>query len=202
MNGLSTTTSLPAFSGGRKPHMSLVGAGDDNKVDFGASNRFRGISNYLGVRQICVHFLRVFVSLRPRFQTWHGLDQRRMKRLAHEAVSDENACRGERCGVWGRRAPSNGCGLFLLERFLFVFREELFLLGQSAIRKRTQRIGACIMTYSGREEERAPSIYRSSSLVALSGGVEGAPFQRVFIGARRFSSQAKGPPSKSVSVEP
>ena len=42
-----------------------------------------------------------------------------------------------------------------------------------------QRIGAGIMTYSGREEERAPSIYRSSSLVALSGDVEGAPFQRV-----------------------
>ena len=50
-----------------------------------------------------------------------------------------NACRGERCGVWGRRAPQ-GLGLcFVLERFLFVFGERFCLLGQSAIRKRTNK---------------------------------------------------------------
>ena len=103
-----------------------------------------------------------------------------------------NVCRGERCGVWGRRAPSDGV---LVGFFWSVSSSSsgraFFLLGQSAIRKRTHRgIGAYIMTYSGREEERAPSIYRSSSLVALSGGVEGAPFQRVFLrGLKSFSSR-------------
>ena len=103
-----------------------------------------------------------------------------------------NACRGERCGVWGRRAPSDGV---LVGFFWSVSSSSsgraFFLLGQSAIRKRTHRgIGAYMMTYSGREEERAPSIYRSSSLVALSGGVEGAPFQRVFLrGLKSFSSR-------------
>ena len=58
------------------------------------------------------------------------------------------------------------------------------------------------MTYSGREEERAPSIYRSSSLVALSGGVEGAPFQRVLLRRRESFLLGKVPPSMSVSVEP
>jgi hypothetical protein len=81
----------------------------------------------------------------------------------------------------GLGAQRRGFAVFLLERFLFVFRERFFLLGQTAIRKRTpQGFDACIMTYSGREEERAPSIYRSSCFGSLSGRVEGAPFQRVF----------------------
>jgi hypothetical protein len=33
--------------------------------------------------------------------------------------------------------------------------------GQTAIRKRREERGACTLTYSGREEERAPSIYRT-----------------------------------------
>jgi hypothetical protein len=54
---------------------------------------------------------------------------------------------------------------FLLERFLFVFRERFFSPRAICYRQaHHQGIGACIMTYSGREEERAPSIYRSSSL--------------------------------------
>ena len=96
-----------------------------------------------------------------------------------------NACRGERCGVWGASPPATGFWLLLLERFLFVFRERFF--SPRAIcypQAHPQGLGACIMTYSGREEERAPSIYRSSSLIALSGGVEGAPFQRVFLRGR------------------
>ena len=67
-----------------------------------------------------------------------------------------------------------------------------------------QRIGACIMTYSGREEERAPSIYRSSVFVALSGGVEGAPFQRVFFGGllRKFLCSVNSSFRERFSVEP
>ena len=102
-----------------------------------------------------------------------------------------NACRGERWGVWGRIAPRERVGFFLLERFLFVFRERFF--SPRAIcypQAHPPGIGACIMTYSGREEERAPSIYRSSSLIALSGRVEGAPFQRVVLrGRESFSSR-------------
>ena len=114
-------------------------------------------------------------------------------------VVPPNACRGERCGVWGRIAPSD-CGLVVSSgAFPLRLPGAFFLLGQSAIRKRTNKgIGACIMTYSGREEERAPSIYRSSSLVALSGGVEGAPFQRVFLRRRESFLLGKVPPSMSV----
>ena len=95
-------------------------------------------------------------------------------------------------GVGAQSPQRRGFGLVSSGAFPLRLPEELFfLLGQSAIRKRTHRgIGAYIMTYSGREEERAPSIYRSSSLVALSGGVEGAPFQRVFLrGLKSFSSR-------------
>ena len=59
------------------------------------------------------------------------------------------------------------------------------------------------MTYSGREEERAPSIYRSSVFVALSGGVEGAPFQRVFFGGlRKFLFSVNSSFRERFSVEP
>jgi hypothetical protein len=94
-------------------------------------------------------------------------------------------------GVGAHSPQRRGFGWFLLERFLFGFRESFF--SPRAIcypQAHPQGIGAYIMTYSGREEERAPSIYRSSSLVALSGGVEGAPFQRVFLrGRKSFSSR-------------
>jgi hypothetical protein len=46
-------------------------------------------------------------------------------------------CRGERCGVWGWQSPRERFEFFLLERFLFVFRERFFLRGQTAIRKRS-----------------------------------------------------------------
>ena len=58
-------------------------------------------------------------------------------------------------GVLGAQSPSNGVGSFSLERFLFVFRGE-FSAGNRYPQARQQRIGAGIMTYSGREEERAP----------------------------------------------
>ena len=45
--------------GGRKRHVSLVRAGNDNKIGVGAGGRFLGISDYLGVWQICMHFLRI-----------------------------------------------------------------------------------------------------------------------------------------------
>ena len=103
-------------------------------------------------------------------------------------------------GSGGASPPATGFWLFLLERFLFVFRERFF--SPRAIcypQAHQQGIGACIMTYSGREEERAPSIYRSSSLIALSGDVEGAPFQRVFLSGRESSFfSVKVPPSMSV----
>jgi hypothetical protein len=74
-----------------------------------------------------------------------------------------NACRGERCGVLGAQSlQSNVVGFFSLERFLFVFRGG-FSSGNLLSASAHKRIGTCIMTYSGREEERAPSIYRSSS---------------------------------------
>ena len=114
-----------------------------------------------------------------------------------------NASRGERCGVWGRLAPSDWVLLVSCGAFPLRLPEELF--SPRAIcypQAHPQGIGACIMTYSGREEERAPSIYRSSSLIALSGGVEGAPFQRVFLPGRESFSLGKVPPSMSVSVEP
>ena len=66
-------------------------------------------------------------------------------------------------GFWGRRAPNQvWLGLFL-------WRVSSSSSAESSPRAicypqaHPQRIGACIMTYSGREEERAPSIYRSSS---------------------------------------
>ncbi len=72
-----------------------------------------------------------------------------------------NACRGERCGVWGRRAPSDGVGVF----FWSVSSSSSGRVSPRAIcypQAHPQGLGACIMTYSAREEERAPSIYRSS----------------------------------------
>ena len=111
----------------------------------------------------------------------------RLPRRAVRGLGEHSAQRlGFGCCFWSVSSSSSGSAFFLL--------------GQSAIRKRThQGIGARIMTYSGREEERAPSIYRSSSLVALSGDVEGAPFQRVFLPGREgFSFSVKVPPSISV----
>ena len=102
----------------------------------------------------------------------------RLPRRAVRGLGEHSPQRlGFGCFFWSVSSSSSGSALFLL--------------GQSAIRKRTHKgIGACIMTYSGREEERAPSIYRSSSLIVLSGGVEGAPFQRVFLrGRKSFSSR-------------
>ena len=83
-----------------------------------------------------------------------------------------------RVGLCSRRravAPS-GVGLksparlgmkvvwFFSERFLFFLpREALFLLPRAICYPQASEKngGACIMTYSGREEERAPSIYRA-----------------------------------------
>ena len=97
---------------------------------------------------------------------------------------------------FGGAEPPCGWVFFLLERFLFVFRGE-FSRGQSAIRKRTSKgIDACIMTYSGREEERAPSIYRSSSWsrsAAMSRVRRSKGFSSV--GKKVFLLSKKGPPS-------
>ena len=119
--------------------------------------------------------------------------------------SPERLPRRVGAGLGVHSPPGTGFVFFLLERFLFIFRERF--VSPRAIcypQAHPQGIGACIMTYSGREEERAPSIYRSSSLVALSGDVEGAPFQRVFLrrGQECFFFSVKVPPSMSLSVEP
>jgi hypothetical protein len=74
-----------------------------------------------------------------------------------------NACRGERCAVWGRRAPSMWLGLFSFGAFPLHLPRRVSPRAICYPQAHQQRIGACIMTYSGREEERAPSIYRSSS---------------------------------------
>ena len=84
-------------------------------------------------------------------------------------------------GFWGRRPPSNGVGSFSLERFLFVFRGEFSagnLLSASAPAK-DWRLHHDLFG-SGRGTSTLN--LQIEFLVALRGGVEGAPFQRVFFG--------------------
>ena len=88
---------------------------------------------------------------------------------------------GERCG-FSRGAEQSPAGsawmVFLSERFLFFLPGEAFFTPTGNLLSASERHGgACIMRYSGREEERAPSIYRSSVFVVLSDGGEGAPLQ-------------------------
>jgi hypothetical protein len=71
--------------------------------------------------------------------------------------------RRPRRAVRGLGAQRRGFAVFLLERFLFIFRERFFSPRANCYpQAHPQGFDACIMTYSGREEERAPSIYRSS----------------------------------------
>jgi hypothetical protein len=66
-------------------------------------------------------------------------------------------------GSGGAEPPATRFEFFLLERFLFVFGEHFFSPRANCYpQAHHQGLDACIMTYSGREEERAPSIYRSS----------------------------------------
>jgi hypothetical protein len=66
-------------------------------------------------------------------------------------------------GLGAQSPQRGGFAVFLLERFLFVFRERFFSPRTNCYpQAHHQGFDACIMTYSGREEERAPSIYRSS----------------------------------------
>ena len=105
-------------------------------------------------------------------------------------------------GLGAQSPQGRGC-FFLLERFLFVFRESFF--SPRAIcypQAHQQRIGACIMTYSGREEERAPSIYRSSFLLECSEAVAKVRRSKGFSCQGCESSSAVIPPFESVSVEP
>ena len=93
-----------------------------------------------------------------------------------------NACRGERCGVLGAQSPPQmGLGLFLVERFLFVFRGEFSagnLLSASAPAKDWRLHHPLIRVGRGTSTLNLQIEF----LVALRGGVEGAPFQRVFFG--------------------
>jgi hypothetical protein len=112
-----------------------------------------------------------------------------------------NACRGPAVqGLGGAEPPKERFWLFLLERFLFVFRERF--VSPRAIcypQAHPQGIGACIMTYSGREEERAPSIYRSSSLLEYSEALARVRRSKGFpTWARKFFFSVKVPPSMSV----
>jgi hypothetical protein len=69
------------------------------------------------------------------------------------------------------------------------------LLGQSAIRKRAQKDRHLHHDLFGSGRGTSTLNLQIEFLVALSGGVEGAPFQRVFFGGReRFSARGKGPP--------
>ena len=81
-------------------------------------------------------------------------------------VFPPKGCRGERCGFQGAQSPAGSTWMvFLSERFLFFFRERLFLLPRAICYPQASEKngGACTMTYSGREEERAPSIYRAGA---------------------------------------
>ena len=75
-----------------------------------------------------------------------------------------NAGRGERCGFRCVQSPS-GLVVFLSERSLFFLPGEAFFTPTGKLLSASgQENGcACTRTYSGREEERAPSIYRAGS---------------------------------------
>jgi hypothetical protein len=68
----------------------------------------------------------------------------------------------------GRRAPGHLVGGVSAERFLFFLPGEAFFTPTGKLLSASGRENrcACTMTYSGREEERAPSIYRASSFGA------------------------------------
>jgi hypothetical protein len=76
----------------------------------------------------------------------------------------QNAGRGERCGFLWVQSPS-GLVVFLSERSLFFLPGEAFFTptGKLLSASGQENCCACTMTYSGREEERAPSIYRAGS---------------------------------------
>jgi hypothetical protein len=81
----------------------------------------------------------------------------------------------------GLGAQRRGFAVFLLERFLFVFRERFFLLGQTAIRKRTpQRVRRLHYDLFGSGRGTSTLNLQIELFGSLSGRVEGAPFQRVF----------------------
>ena len=93
-----------------------------------------------------------------------------------------NACRGERCGVLGAQSPHQmGLGLFLWS----VSSSSSAESSPRAIcypQARQQRSGACIMNLFGSGRGTSTLNLQIEFLVALRGGVEGAPFQRVFFG--------------------
>ena len=114
-----------------------------------------------------------------------------------------NACRGERCGVWRSIAPSDWYWLFLLERFLFVFRERFFSPRAICYPQRIHKARRPHHDLFGSVEERAPSIYRSSSLVALSGDVQVRRSKEFsYVGERVFSSRKSSSFDERFSVEP
>ena len=106
-------------------------------------------------------------------------------------------------GVGSKKSASAyGSGCFFRSVSCSVFQERPFLLPRAICDPQASEKngGAGIMRYSGRAEERAPSIYRSSVFVVLSDGGEGAPFQSFLkgldkdflIGRDSFSGSSEG----------
>ena len=116
-----------------------------------------------------------------------------------------NACRGERCGVWGSIAPSDwvlvvSSGAFPLRLPGALFFSSGNLLSASAP-PRDRRLHHDLFG-SGRGTSTLN--LQIEFFVALSGDVEGAPFQRVFLGGREGSFFSVKVPhfDERFSVEP
>jgi hypothetical protein len=98
-----------------------------------------------------------------------------------------NACRGERCGVWGRRAPGDGFKCFLLERFLFSFREPIVFSSGNLLSASAPPQGFRRLHYDVFGSGRGTSTLnlQIELFPSLRGGFEGAPFQRVVLGSEK-----------------
>ena len=106
-----------------------------------------------------------------------------------------NACRGERCGGWGRRAPM-WLGLFSFGAFPLRLPRRVLPRAICYPQAHQQRDRRRHHDLFGSGRGTSTLNLQIEFLVALSGDVEGAPFQRVFFdGQESFSSQQKGPPS-------